>query len=241
MDYSQAHPNAGSQAVATALELPRSRLRPWLDGAKPDPVHAVDTADTNDWLDTQPDDPTFESLAVLTAWLFAGGSLGSDNYTPLFAIGDEDPQEVAERALDTVGATGYFERTDVSTRATELRVTHPPSHLGRFLSAVMQAPRGNKNAQTSLSLPEWLTTVEDTTQLRWARTYVCLRGTPIDPQHGFDCQIREERPQPYLEALGSFFQSVAPPETVSIGKKNVRLRPAATRKLGVAPTLPSSP
>lgn len=40
MAYSSRHPNMGSGAIASRLNLPRPRVRPWLDGAVPDPVRA---------------------------------------------------------------------------------------------------------------------------------------------------------------------------------------------------------
>jgi hypothetical protein len=60
-EYAAANPNAGSSAVASALNLPRGRVRPWLDGTGPDPAHAVATAERHDWLDAQPGDRTFET------------------------------------------------------------------------------------------------------------------------------------------------------------------------------------
>lgn len=42
--YARKH-DAGSAATASALDLPRSRLRTWIDDSGvPDPVHAVETA-----------------------------------------------------------------------------------------------------------------------------------------------------------------------------------------------------
>ena len=50
------HPEKGSHVVSTALELPRSRIRPWVDGdAKPDPVRAIDSARDRGWLDVDVD------------------------------------------------------------------------------------------------------------------------------------------------------------------------------------------
>lgn len=239
LEYRGKHPDAGSQAVATALELPRSRIRPWFDGAKPDPVRAVHTAEANDWLDTRPGERTFEALSVLTAWLFAGGSLKTDWFIPLFAVGADDPQDVAENALQAAGLPVQYNRADSDKRATELRPAEHASHLGRFLSAVMRAPLGRKNEQTDLSLPDWLKAAGASTQLRWARTYVTVRGTAVDPQHGYDWQLREKRPGSYLNALGQLFQSLAPPETVTTGSRTIRLRPPATRELNTVPALPS--
>lgn len=67
LEWRGTHPQKGSQAAASALDLPRGRIRPWFDGAKPDPVHAVDTAEANGWLDAQPSDRVFEALSVLSA------------------------------------------------------------------------------------------------------------------------------------------------------------------------------
>jgi hypothetical protein len=57
--------------------MPRGRLRTWFDGGKPDPAHAIDTAETNGWLDAQPGERTFEALALLHAWVLAGGGIAS--------------------------------------------------------------------------------------------------------------------------------------------------------------------
>ena len=238
LEYRGDHPEAGSQAVATALDLPRSRIRPWFSGAKPDPVHAIQTAEANDWLDTRPGERTFEALSVLTAWLFAGGSLGAAQFVPLFAVGDDDPRGLGESALQAVGTGAQCHRADSDARATELQPAKTASHLGRFLHAVMGAPLGQKAEQPALALPGWLETVGASTQLRWARTYVTVRGTAADPAHGYDCQLREARPQSYLAGLGRLFQSLAPPETVTTGSQTVRLRPAATRELNTVPDLP---
>ncbi len=44
MDYSSRHPDKGSEAIASALDVPRSRIRPWLDGGQHDAVRATDVA-----------------------------------------------------------------------------------------------------------------------------------------------------------------------------------------------------
>jgi hypothetical protein len=39
LEYTGKHPDKGSSAVASAVGLPRGRIRPWIDdGARPDPV-----------------------------------------------------------------------------------------------------------------------------------------------------------------------------------------------------------
>lgn len=47
--YVAEHPTRGSQAIATALDLPRGRIRPWLeDGAMPDGRRTITVAGTPD-------------------------------------------------------------------------------------------------------------------------------------------------------------------------------------------------
>lgn len=41
--YAAMYPDKGSAAVPTAPELPRSRIRPCMNGGKPDAVRAFDT------------------------------------------------------------------------------------------------------------------------------------------------------------------------------------------------------
>lgn len=239
LEYRGEHPNAGSQAVATALELPRSRIRPWFDGARPDPVYAIDTTETNGWLDTQPGDRTFEALSVLTAWVFAGGSIARESWVPLFVVGSSDPCGLAVEALETVGLSAHTERAHDPERATEIRPAESGGpHLGRYLHAVGGAPIGNKANRTDISLPTWLSTVSDSTRLRFARTYVSLRGTAMNERHGYVQQLREERTQTFINSLSDLFQSLTPPGTVTTGQKIIRLRPAAARELDVVPSLP---
>ncbi len=50
LEYAAENPTSGSQAIATALDLPRGRIRPWLeDGAMPDAARAIQVADTSGW------------------------------------------------------------------------------------------------------------------------------------------------------------------------------------------------
>jgi len=52
-----ASPELGSSALATRLKLPRSRIRPWLEGSVPDPVRAIERATAYGWLNAEYGDP----------------------------------------------------------------------------------------------------------------------------------------------------------------------------------------
>jgi len=78
LEYTAKHPNKGSTAVATALELPRGRIRPWMDGARPDPVRAIQTAEAHGWLDLDHGAAPFTGLNTLVARIFSAGAIARD-------------------------------------------------------------------------------------------------------------------------------------------------------------------
>lgn len=50
--YCAQNPNDGSQAVATAMDMKRGRIRGWVDAtSRPEPAHAIEVADQHGWLD----------------------------------------------------------------------------------------------------------------------------------------------------------------------------------------------
>lgn len=234
------HPNRGSSAAASALDLPRGRIRPWFDGAKPDPVHAVDTAEQHDWLDAQPGDRVFEALSILHAWIYAGGSIDRTNFVPMFAVGPDDPQDLAVEAFRAAGIEAAVARADEPGRPTEVRPAGAGgTHLGRYLHGVFGAPTGRKNERAEITIPSWLVEAGASTRLRWARVYVTLRGVRREGGwYGFTYQINEVRSQPFRRALGALLEAVAPADSVGIGSNAIFLRPAAVRELDVVPSLP---
>jgi hypothetical protein len=76
VEYVADHPNQGSTAVATALDLPRGRIRAWVDGdGRPDAVRGLETLTANGWLHLDWDTPALRALSCLITWLVVGGSL----------------------------------------------------------------------------------------------------------------------------------------------------------------------
>lgn len=232
------HPELKSHPASRALDLPRSRIRPWFNGAKPDPVHAVETADINGWLDAEPGDPVFEALSVLHAWVLAGGSILAENYVPRFAVDDSDPEALLRSALDVVGAGATVARSAEPSRATELRPASDAPTLGRFLVSVLDAPLGEK-IDGGATIPEWVTAAPFETKLRWSRVYVSLRSIPTgQTERGH--HIREERRSPgYWRALAAVFRAVVGPDvTISVRENSVYLDKRAVAMLDVTPELP---
>lgn len=241
LEYAAEHPTQKSAAVSSALDLPRERIRSWVDGdGRPDPVRTIQTAEDHGWLDALPGERVFEALSVLHAWVYAGGSIAQLNFVPTFAVGGGDPRDLAAEALRAVGLDATIERADEPRRATEVRPAgRGRSHLGRYLHGVLGAPIGPKNERSVIEIPAWLSSVGASTRLRWARVYVVLRSTPIDEErHGYARLIKEERSQSFRGAFGDLLASLAPRDSVTVGQRGVLLRPDAARELNVVPSLP---
>lgn len=237
LEYRGEHPNKGSSAVASALDLPRSRIRPWFDGSKPDPVHAIDAAEARGWLDAGYGEPVFAGLDILHAWILAGGSIDVKHYVPSFVESKGDLGGLCRRALAAVGVDVRDAHSEVSHRATEIRPREAGTALGRFLHSVLGAPVGGKHAEAELSIPEWLLDAPDSTRLRWARTYVTLRGTDLDARHGYTLRLGEDRSRDYRRAVATVLMSLVDDGLIQVTDRDILLRPDATDRLNQQPSL----
>lgn len=238
--HQQEHPTDGYHATATALNLNPNTVRNWVArNGKPDPMHAIETAERNGWLDTQPGERVFEALSLLIAWTYAGGSIAADTYSLTLAVSDTDPGPLARECLIAVGMKVETAHAKADSRATEYRPSGPGrSHLGRFLVGVLGAPRGSK-AEQQLALPSWLASVPPETRTRWVQMYLTLRGTS-GPDEGW-IRVREQRNQSYIDELGALVQSVVDDASdVRIGDKTVLIRPRIGHLLQGLPRLPQS-
>jgi hypothetical protein len=240
-EFVDGRPDVGSGVVAARLDLPRSRVRPWVDGeSRPDPVRAVQRAWDLGWLEARPGDPVFEALAVCNAWIFAGGSIAAENYRPTFAVGASDPEEPLLEAIETLGLDYRRYRREVDRRATEIAPTDHGVLLGRYLAGVLDAPIGPKDDEGGLGLPLWLSTTPTETRRRWARTYVTVRGYERTDRGGA-VQLVERRPDGYRQALSELFADLVDcPESVTLsGERTVYLHPPAADRLHARPMLGS--
>jgi hypothetical protein len=210
--YLADHPQRGSSAVASALDLPRSRLREWVDGdSQPDAARAIQTATALGWIDATPGQARFEALVVCHAWIYAGGGIAERNYRPAFTVQQSDPQNLLVEALGTLDVDYRRYREDIDHRGTEIVPSTHGALLGRFLVGVLDAPLGAKNEVCPSDVPTWLQRAPRETKLRWARTYVAVRGV----DRNGDVQLAEQRDTNYRRSLVEFLQSLVDvPETV---------------------------
>lgn len=200
MGYVADHPSQKSAAIASALDLPRSRIRAWVDGdGKPDPVHALEAAEANRWLDLTWHDPPFTTFNRLTAWVFAGGSINTQ-FVPSFSATDQPEQRRIEDHFDTLELDYRIVNDDTTARATEYVPKDHSPLLGRLL-VVLGAPQGTKNKAVEITLPEYLWNAPESVQLGFAQTYVFLRGAKQPERPNWPIAISEQRSPEFKQEL----------------------------------------
>ena len=206
IEYMGTHPNKGSTAVANALDLPRSRIRPWLNGSIPDAVRGIQFAEQKNWLNLSVTDPCFRAFNALVAWIFAGGSIDESRHVPLFTI----PSREAEIHLET-----YFEQIDCeyevvreadAGRATEARPKTGGAVLGRLL-IVLGAPIGTKNEAADISLPAYLDDAPPRIRSEFVDVYLLHRGQRCSEKDTI--VLNESRSESYHQALAALIELVA--------------------------------
>ncbi|WP_276257157.1 hypothetical protein [Halomontanus rarus] len=172
LEYTGRHPNAGSQRVAKALDLPRARVRPWVDdGAIPHPVRAIQTAETRGWLPLEESAETFDPLNRLVAWVCSSGTIKPDTFSVHLLIrtdADRNRADAIVAALDLE----YANEHDENARTTELRIRDDGAVLGR-LCWLLGAPLDD---ETTDDIPSYLNDVSNDARLAFARTYLENRG-----------------------------------------------------------------
>lgn len=225
MDYKSRHPNKGSAAIASALELPRSRIRTWLDGGQPDAARAIDVARRKGWIEIGSEEPPFEALNALVANVFSSGSIAVETFAPGFALDPTRRQLHIVDALEAVGVE-YDIVDDRDGRADEARPKQNGTILGRVLAA-MGAPVGRKGEQR-LELPAYLDDAPDAVRETFVLCYLENRAT----EYNEILKFREERGDGYLRELAALIESVTG-ERVTVSEKNVVLSRAATDAIGV--------
>lgn len=230
-DYAAGNPDAGSSAIASHFDLPRGRVRPWLDGSRPDCVHGLETAERLGWVDVAPAGRTFRGLNVLVAWTFSGGSILRDTWVPYFVSDGEADRDLLERAGTLVGVRLDYTRSAGSSRARELRPVENASVLGRVLT-VLGAPRGEKNEAGRVSLPEYLEDAPERVRQEFVQVYLRNRGRRRPETDEIRLQVA--RPERYRRSLATLVRGLTG-QSVSVSRTSVVLSAAAGREIRAWP------
>lgn len=221
--------NPSSTAIADYLTLPRGRVKPWLGDTKPDCVRGLEAARQHGWIGVDTDSRVFRGLNVLLAWIYSGGSISKDTYTPYFVVDDEADEAILHEAGELANVVLDFTRSAQSARAVELRPTRDGSVLGRVLS-VLQAPVGEKNEASVTGLPDYLAGVDESLAREFVQTYVHNRG-----QHRENTdfiRFREQRSDRYLRSVARLIRRLTG-ERVTVSDRNVYISAKAGRAMAL--------
>jgi hypothetical protein len=227
--YTARHPDDGSSAVGRALDLPRGRVRPWLNGAMPDPMRALDTCWTRNWLPDDWTSPRAVAWTVIMAAAWGGGSVSSDFFAPRWVVDNSDERAILRGAADPLG----LEFTELCEDPLEVGPTNDRSVVGRLLVA-LGYPRGDKSPENMASIPEWISTIPSRIQLQAVRTYTTFRDTDAVDY----IQISEARNLGYREQLAGVFRSVVDnPDDVRAESWPIRIVDDAAETLRPLPAI----
>lgn len=238
LEYTANHPNRGSSAVSSALDLPRGRIRPWMEsGAKPDPMNGLQELATLDWVGLDWEQSPFWEFNILVSWIFAGGSV-TVSYVPFFAVADADQRDLVESVLVNLNLEYRLEREDEPKRATEVVPREHATILGRMLLA-LGAPFGEKNPDSRIELPTYLSVAPASVRLNFARTYVWLRGIEFPDRENQPIMLREDRSPEFKRELRAFLRTLTGPSEVtgSVTSPSLYLSPEGARILHQRPDL----
>jgi len=219
------YPNdASSTAVANELDLPRGRVRAWLDGAQPSEARAIETARAMGWLDGAWSGPN-PALALLCMGTFACGSIQREGYVPSWSPSTAVGRAALTQALETAGVDYRFS-DDREGRSAELWPQSHGSLLGRVLLAA-GSPAGAKTAGAT-TLPSWLDTAPADLRRRMARLVVQERG--VDYPDKDTRRIQTDRSEGYYRGLADLIEDVTD-EPVTVSETGVTISAAAVRAL----------
>jgi len=228
MEYAASNQDAGSSAVASVLDLPRSRIRPWLeDDARPDCVRAVHTAEANDWLPLTINSAVFPAFNTLVAWILSSGSIDAEQFVPSFVVDDAAARSRIADALRELGLGVRVVRDQEHARATEVIPDSAASVLGRMLT-VLGVPQGEKNNNAEVRLPVYLGVAPPSIREEFVDVYLWNRGQTHAEKATIT--VHEDRSQEYLEQLAVLFRQVSG-GSVSVAGQNVILSADAARNL----------
>ncbi|WP_416840407.1 hypothetical protein [Haloferax sp. DFSO52] len=203
-NYHLSHPDQGSTVVARALDLPRARIRPWLNGSKPDPVRAIETAQRLGWFDATHENKFGVAFNRLIAASLSGGSI-SRSFEPRF-VADTDVVDEGVRESLTTLAVGVREvNPNEANRPVELTPDSDRMLLGRVLTAI-GVPLGSKTSGSVRALPSYLDNAQPSVRNDFVEIYLANRGVEFDGKD--TVRIIEDRETQYRVQLANLLQEV---------------------------------
>lgn len=228
--YRQSHPDAGNYRVSNALELPRGRVRGWMDGAKPDALSAIERAEELGWFDINASDPADPLLGafILLAGIYAGGSIRTSGWTPQWTT--DGPIDDIMRSLRTLEIEYRRIHIHDPQRATEVVPRSDGSLLGRALH-VLGGPLESKNESSVEALPSYLFNLPTPIRRAFVRVYLQYRRSGDKAT----LRVLEDRSRAFHEDLADLVAGVLDDDSggVSVGECGIFVSKDATADLSL--------
>ena len=222
------HPNKGSSALSNIVELPRGRIRGWIDDdadSMPDAVRAISVAQNNGWLD--PAGATALALAALAGHLLGGGAITERNYVPSVCAGRRVSLAAVEPVFQQLGVTTTRRHTEIDNRASEILPAEHASIVGRMMVA-WGCPHGGRSELTSL--PDVLNQLGAAGKTAFLEAYILHRG--VNYPRKATSRLQGDQPQAFHQAIAELIESVTG-EQAKADKRGVTVPAAAMRELGL--------
>lgn len=204
IEYHNTHPDQSPHEISKQFSPSRKRIRGWIEGAQPDPVRAVTTAEEKGWLDATWSSDIGRAFNSLVAFVFSSGSIGSRDFAPVFVVDGTEKAAFVSKALEILECGTIEQHTDDPDRATQLVPQSDKALLGRALHT-LDAPIGDKNAEKDITLPSYLTTAPDAIREEFVNVYLSHRGWTYPDKESL--KIGESRPEPFYESLQALIES----------------------------------
>ena len=173
-----AHPNKGSSALSSIVELPRGRIRSWIDGdGMPDCYRGLQVVQSNNWIIDSWEQEVARGLNCLAAWILSSGGI-NENFVPTFVA---EPGDEYESLSDYASSAGVrLERTRESDedRPPEWLPRSNASVLGRLIYTWIGV-KGDKS-RDKVEFPVYLQEAPDTIVRDFVQIYVQQRGVYRD-------------------------------------------------------------
>jgi hypothetical protein len=222
------HPEMARAEIARRVDRPASAIRGWLVEDKvPRVVSGIRTARDHGWIDLDSDSERFRAINQLVAWIFSGGGVSVDTFVPHFSVDDPLMLALLSQHFRWLQLDYRCRHQEDPAHHLEVVPAEGGAILGRVLS-ILGAPRGVKAQLESISLPPYLSAVDNEDRRDFVRIYLLNRNTNPELDGSYIQSIPSET---YAHELCNLIESVVP-VSVKVGHRHRIWVPAeATRDL----------
>jgi hypothetical protein len=202
--------------IARRVDRPASAIRGWLAEDKvPRVLSGIRTARDYGWINIDSDSERFHAINQLVAWILSGGGISVDTFVPHFSVDDPLMLAVLSQCFRWLQLDYRCRQQEDPAHHLEVVPAEGGAILGRVLS-ILGAPRGVKAQLENISLPPYLSTVDNEDRRDFIRIYLLNRNTNPEQVGSYIQSISSET---YAHELCSLIESMVP-VSVTVGHQH---------------------